>query len=369
MSDPRQTNLANILVNYCVKVQPGQWVAVLGSVIAEPLINQIQDKIVQAGGYPTIQFFSEALDESFMRSASEDQLKWISPLSELIYSKADAVISVWATRNVKSHSQIPAERSRIQQLSAQQLMQVFSQRMAAGSLKWVGTQYPCQSYAQEAEMSLWEYEDFVYSATLADQPDAVSAWQKVKQNQQRYADYLRGKKDIRIRSPHADLHLSIEGRDFLNDGGESNMPGGEIYTSPVENSANGWIEFTYPAIEDGREVTGIRLEFADGKVTRASAQKNEDFLLEMLEVDAGARYLGEFAFGTNYGITHFSKSLLFDEKIGGTIHLALGNGFPEIGSKNTSSLHWDMVCDMRSGEITADGEVFYRDGHFVIQGK
>ncbi|MEM5774990.1 MAG: aminopeptidase, partial [Anaerolineaceae bacterium] len=297
MSDPRQTNLADILVNYCVKARPKQWVAVVGNIIAEPLVNDIQEKIVQAGGYPAALFFSETLDETLMRLASEEQLQWVSPVWDTVYNKADAIISVWSSRNLKALNSIPAEKSRIQQSVMQPLMQIFSQRMASGSLKWVGTQYPCQSYAQEAEMSLREYEDFVYAATLADQPDAVSAWEKVKQHQQQHISYLHGKKSIHIRSPHADLRLSIDGRDFINDGGEVNMPGGEIYTSPVEDSANGWIEFNYPAIEHGREVSGIRLEFADGRVTRATSDRNEDFLLEMLEMDAGARILGEFAIG------------------------------------------------------------------------
>jgi aminopeptidase len=262
-------------------------------------------------------------------------------------------------------SNISAEKLNIEQNAERGLREIFSKRMAEGKAKWVGTQYPCLSYAQEAEMSLREYEEFVYSATFANQPDPIAAWENIRKNQQKYVDFLKGKKTIYIRGDHADLHLSVDGRTFINEGGEENMPGGEVFTSPVENSANGWIDFTYPAIMHGHEVQGIRLEFKDGKVIKATAEKNEDFLIKMLDVDENARYLGEFAFGTNYGIQRFTKNLLFDEKIGGTIHLALGEGFEDAGGKNMSSIHWDMICDMHHGEILADGEIFYKDGHFV----
>jgi aminopeptidase len=170
-----------------------------------------------------------------------------------------------------------------------------------------------------------------------------------------------------VKGPDVDLSLSIDGRTFINADGENNMPSGEIFTSPVEDSANGWIKFTYPAIMSGREMEGVELEFKDGKVVTAKAEKNEDFLLAMLDTDENARFLGEFAIGTNYGITKFTKSILFDEKLGGTMHLAVGAGFPESGSKNQSSIHMDMICDMRKdSEITIDGELFYKDGEFQV---
>lgn len=216
-------------------------------------------------------------------------------------------------------------------------------------------------------MSLREYEDFVYSATYADQADPIKRWQDIYENQQRLVDWLKGKKDVVVRGPNADLKLSIEGRTFINCYGDKNMPDGEIFTGPVEDSVNGWIKFTYPAIEGGREVEGVELEFKDGKVVAARAQKNEDFLLSMLDSDAGARYLGEFAIGTNYGIQRFTKSILYDEKIGGSIHMAVGAGYPESGSRNESSIHWDFICDMRdNSEILVDGELFYKNGEFKV---
>ena len=242
------------------------------------------------------------------------------------------------------------------------------QRAAEGSWRWVVTQFPCPAYAQEADMSLREYENFVYAATFCDQPDPVQAWGEVRVRQQRLVDWLRGKRQVAVRGPNIDLTLSIEGRTFINSDGRRNMPSGEIFTGPVEDSVNGWVRFSYPAIRAGREVEGVELEFAQGKVVAARAKKNEAFLLSQLDSDWGARFLGEFAFGSNYGITRFTKSILYDEKIGGTLHMAVGAGYPETGSQNHSSVHWDFICDMRdNSEVLIDGELFYRNGEFQTE--
>jgi aminopeptidase len=180
-------------------------------------------------------------------------------------------------------------------------------------------------------------------------------------------DWLKGKDEVRVQGPNVDLNLSIAGRTFINSDGKRNMPSGEIFTGPVEDSANGWVHYTYPVIVAGREISGIKLTFKNGKVVQATAEKNEDFLLSALDSDEGARYLGEFAVGTNYGIDRFTKNILYDEKIGGTFHMALGAGYPETGSKNKSAIHWDMICDMRDGgQILVDDELFYENGHFKV---
>lgn len=216
-------------------------------------------------------------------------------------------------------------------------------------------------------MSLRDYADFVYKATFVDQPDPVQCWNDLYHEQQRLVDWLKGKKEVTVRGPHIELNLSIEGRTFINSDGKNNMPSGEIFTGPVEQSVNGWVQFTYPAIRDGREVEGVELRFEAGKVVQATAKKNQDYLLSCLDSDAGARYLGEFAIGTNYGIQRFTKSILYDEKIGGTLHMAVGSGYPETGSQNQSSIHWDFICDMREdSEIYVDGELFYKNGQFQI---
>jgi aminopeptidase len=237
----------------------------------------------------------------------------------------------------------------------------------AGEMTWVYTIYPCPAYAQEADMSLREFEDFVYQSTFADTPNPVERWHALRDEQQRYVDWLAGRSRVEIRGPNAEIAFSVQGRKFINSSGRDNMPSGEIFTSPVENSADGWVEFSYPAIHGGREVEGVRLVFENGKVVEATAKKNEAYLLSMLDSDPGARYLGEFAIGTNYGIDRFTKLILFDEKMGGTIHMAVGNSYPESGGVNSSSIHWDMICDVRrDSEIRVDGELLYRNGEFRI---
>jgi aminopeptidase len=246
-------------------------------------------------------------------------------------------------------------------------MNTQMRRSAEGKYRWVYTIFPTNAYAQDAEMSLSEYEDFVYKACLPDMDDPVGYWQRFSKRQQNIIDWLKGKKCVYIRGEETELTLSIEGRPFINCDGRYNMPDGEVYTSPVEDSVNGHVYFSYPAIEDGKEVTGVRLWFENGKVVKASAEKNEDYLLKMLDTDAGSRTLGEFAIGTSPNINRFTREILFDEKINGSFHMALGAGYPESGSKNQSAIHWDMICDLRNGgEIRVDGDLLHKNGRFVI---
>jgi aminopeptidase len=247
------------------------------------------------------------------------------------------------------------------------IMDAYMRRGASGELRWTLTQYPCLAYAQEADMSLSDFENFVYKATFADQPDPVKLWKKIEADQEKLVQWLKGKKNMQLLSPNIDITLSIEGRPFKNSTAMHNMPGSEIFTSPVEDSMNGWVNYSYPAIRLGREVEGIHLEFENGRVVKASAGKNEDYLIKMLDQDAGARTIGELGIGTNYSIDRFTKSILYDEKIGGTIHTAVGAGYPEVGGQNKSALHWDMICDMRKdSEIRVDGDLFYKDGQFQV---
>lgn len=367
MIDPRAKKLAELLVNYSVSVEPGEWVYILGNIVAEPLINEVLRAVLEAGGNPTLIMDSAQLSETKMRCADDAQLEWVSPTEKLLMEEADALISLRATSNTRSLTGIDPQKQQTYQNARRELTQTYLERSAAGELKWVVTQYPCPALAQEADMSLRDYADFVYGATFADQDDPVASWQDLHTKQQKIIDWLEGKKEVIVKSPNADLRLSIEGRTFINSDGKKNMPSGEIFTGPVEDSASGWVEFTYPAIQSGREVSGVRLEFEDGKVVKASAEKNEAFLVSQLDSDEGARYLGEFAIGTNYGIQQFTKSILFDEKIGGSFHLAVGSGYPETGSKNKSSIHWDFICDIKEdSEIRVDGELLYRDGKFQI---
>jgi aminopeptidase len=367
MTDVRLENLAKILVQYSTKVTRGDWVWVRGDVHSLPLVNEVVRYVLRAGANVNITLGSDDLTEINLLESSEEQLKWVSPIEKTLIEQVDVMIAIWGAINTRNLSNIDPDRQRTRQQARRGLTQTYMQRAAEGKLRWTLTNFPCPAFAQDADMSLREYEDFVYSATYADQADPIKRWQDIYENQQRLVDWLKGKKDVVVRGPNADLKLSIEGRTFINCYGDKNMPDGEIFTGPVEDSVNGWIKFTYPAIEGGREVEGVELEFKDGKVVAARAQKNEDFLLSMLDSDAGARYLGEFAIGTNYGIQRFTKSILYDEKIGGSIHMAVGAGYPESGSRNESSIHWDFICDMRdNSEILVDGELFYKNGEFKV---
>ena len=367
MTDPRLKKLADLLVSYSVKVQPQEWVLINGHMMAEPLVSEVLRAVLEAGGYPQVLLHSDDIVENSLKYASDDQIDWISPATKLLYQEADVLIALRAFENTRHMAGIDPKKQQRSAQAKQELMRIYMERSASGDLKWTLTNYPCPAYAQDADMSLSDYEDFVYQATYCDRDDPVAEWQRIHNEQQKVVDWLKGKKQVTVKSPNADLTLSIEGRTFINSDGTHNMPSGEVFTGPVEDSANGWVEYTYPAIEQGKEVTGIRLEFKDGKVVKASAEKNEEFLLAMLDSDEGARYLGEFAIGTNYGIQQFTKSILYDEKIGVSFHMALGMGYPETGSKNVSSIHWDMICDIRTdSEIKVDGELLYKDGKFKI---
>ncbi|MEA2008945.1 MAG: aminopeptidase [Chloroflexota bacterium] len=367
MIDPRIKKLANLLVNYSIEVQPGDWILIRGDHIAEPLVSEVYRAVLEAGGHPTVQMGSDALGKNRFQYSSDEQLKWISPLEKMMVEKIDASINIVATANTRSLTSVDPAKQQLFQLAHRELMATYMKRSAEGNLKWVVVQYPCPAFAQEADMSLDEFADFVFSTTFVDKDDPIKAWENLHDEQQVIIDWLKGKKEVTVKSPNADITLSIEGRTFINSDGKHNMPSGEVFTGPVEDSANGWVNFTYPAITGGREVEGVRLEFKDGKVVHASAEKNEEYLISQLDTDEGSRYLGEFAIGTNYGITKFTKSILFDEKIGGSFHMAVGAGYPETGSKNKSSIHWDFICDVQEdSEIHVDGELFYKDGQFQI---
>jgi aminopeptidase len=367
MADPRVERLANLLVTYCTAVKPGDWVLVRGHVQALPLVEEVVRNVAKAGGNPTVLLDSETIDEIILREAAEAQLTWTSPLDEIMADQLDVRIVIRATHNTRALTGVDPKRQQLQQNARRKFLQTYMRRSAEGVHRWVGTLYPCPAFAQEADMSLADYEDFVYAATFADQPDPLQGWLAIHDTQQRLVDWLKGKDRIEVRGPNVDLRLSIAGRTWINSDGKRNMPSGEIFTGPVEDSANGWVRFSYPAVYGGREVEGVEFEFKEGKVVRATAQKNEAYLLSQLDSDEGSRFLGEFAIGTNYRIQKFTKNILYDEKIGGTIHMAVGAGYPETGSRNQSSVHWDFICDMRrDSEIYVDGTLFYKDGQFVI---
>jgi aminopeptidase len=366
--DPRVDKMADVLVNYSTEVRPGQLVQIrVLDPIAQPLALAIYRHVLEAGGNAVITMAPSGADYIFLKHASNEQINWLSPTNMWLIENIDVLISISAPVNTKALSNIDSQRVSQLRRTNQPWLNTYMQRASAGSLHWVTTQYPTQAAAQDAEMSLTEYEDFVYGACMVTEADPVGHWKSIHDEQQRLVDWLKGKERVEVSGENIDLSLSIKDRTFINASGLRNFPDGEIFTGPVEDSVNGWVKFTYPAIYQGREVEGVELRFENGKIVNATATKGEDYLNSILNTDEGARYLGEFAIGTNRGIQKFTRNILFDEKIAGTVHMAVGKGYPDTGSKNDSAHHWDMICDMRSGgEIRVDGALFYQNGEFNV---
>lgn len=372
MRDPRLDKLAQVLVRYSVAVRPGDVVFIKGSTVAEPLAVAVLHAVLRAGGHPWVRLLPEDADWVFLRHASENQLAFVSPIEKHIISTVNVYISFWGTANTRALSNIDPKKQVSASRARQPILRKFMKRAALPPdhpkrLRWVGTAYPCHASAQEAEMSLPEWADFVFRAGKLDRPDPIAAWKHVGVAQQRLADHLNRCRELHIRAPNGtDIRFGIAGRRWINCQGHENFPDGEVFTAPIEDATEGVVVFSYPAVYDGREVENVRLKFRAGRVVDASAGKNEEFLIRMIDQDRGARVLGELALGTNYDITRYVKDTLFDEKIGGTFHTALGAAYPESGGLNQSGLHWDMVCDLRRGGVVeADGRIISRNGRFT----
>ncbi len=367
MRDPRVAALARILVRHSTRVEEGDVCTIEGASAAEPLLQAVYEEVLRAGGNPIVQMALAEQQSAFFEHAADSQLDWVSPTSEWIVENADVRIAVMASENTRALSQVPPERQTRVQAARQHLMKRMMERSAEGSYRWALTLFPTNAYASEASMSLSAYEDFYYGACLADQDDPIAAWARQADETERLAEWIEGRREVHIRGEGTDLRLGIEGRRFIAAGGRHNMPDGEFFTGPIEDSAEGEITFHLPASYAGRDVAGVRFRFEGGKVVDASAERGEDFLIQMLDTDEGARRLGELGIGTNYGITDGTGEILLDEKIGGTVHLAVGRSYPETGGVNESAIHWDMICDLRrGGSIEVDGKTLQRDGEFAV---
>lgn len=372
MADPRVTNFAKVLVERCTSVQPGDRILIEATTAAEPLVRELYVQILEKGGHPHAllqlpDMFFPNHEDLLLMHGNDSQIDFVPTFQKLAYDQFEGRIRVHSATNTRSQTSIDSSRLQRRGKSTGVITETQMRRGAEGAFKWVTTLYPTDAYAQDAEMNFEQYADFVFRAVHANENDPVAYWKQVEKDQQAAVDFMENKSQVILRGPNVDLTLSVKGRKFLNSCGTHNMPDGEIFTGPVEDSVNGWVKFTYPAIYGGVAVEGAELTFSDGKVTQAHADKNQDYLLKMLESDAGARYLGEFAIGTNFEIDKFTGQILFDEKIGGSFHMALGAGYPETGAKNKSVIHWDMICDMRKdSEILVDGELFYKNGEFVF---
>ncbi len=359
---------AKVLVEYSTGVKKNDLVIIRAtSCEAQPLVKEIYKQVLLKGANPVVKTVMEGLGETFIKYANDEQLEYIDPMTELEYEKADVLISIGAPTNTKSMAKADSKKMAKRSAATRELSNKMLQRSAEGKLKWVIADFPTNALAQEAKMSLDEYTEFLINACYLNLDDPVAKWKEIDKEQQRLADYLNKTTKLHIIGEETDITFDTTGRKWLNCSGQCNFPDGEIYTSPVENSANGTIYFDFPQIYRGNESQKIRLKLENGKVVEATAEKGEEYFLNMINMDEGAKFVGEIAIGTNSMIQEITGNILFDEKIGGAIHMALGASYPEAGGKNVSGLHWDLIKNMKNGsEIYADDVLIYKDGKFVI---
>jgi aminopeptidase len=367
MTDPRVAKLADLIVNYSLALKPGDLVRIDGGTVAAPFIKELYRAALLAGANPRTKVEVEGIDVVAVNSSSEEQLTFVSEIERFEIENVDAIVTIWADRNTRSLSQSDPVRVSKRIASRRTLTNRLWERIDEGNAKWVGTRFPTEAHAQDAEMPLSDYEDFVYGAChVRPDEDPVAHWQGTSVDLHERARELKTFSELRIVGPDTDLRVNVAGRGWIAADGKLNMPDGEIFTSPVETETEGEIRFSFPAIFQGRGVEDIRLRFEGGRVVQAQAGKGNDFLQSLLDMDEGARILGEVAFGLNYEIDRFTRDILFDEKIGGTMHFALGSSFKQIGGQNESGLHWDMICDLRAdGEVYGDGELVWKAGRFL----
>lgn len=366
MTDPRVAKLARLLVTYSLRLKKGEILRINGEVVSLPLAKAVFEAAIEAGAYPYIALNVPEAEEMLLKKGSADQLSFFQPVHKLEFEKVDAFMTIWGSENLNYLSGVDPKRQAAKQKARGPHVKKLFARLAARKAKWVGTQFPTMADAQKAGMSLADYETFVFEAGHIHAADPAKHWQAVEKEQVRLKKILDAVDQLHVRSTDTDLKLRVAGRKWISCHGDQNFPDGEIFTCPVETSVEGTIRFSYPAVYGGREVENVRLTLRKGRVISEAADKNQAYLTAMLNMDKGARTVGEFAVGTNYEIKRFTGNTLFDEKIGGTCHMAMGAAFPEAGGKNNSGLHWDMVCDMNQGEITADGKTIYRNGRFTI---
>ena len=333
----------------------------MGGIAAEPLMRDVYAHLLQVGAIPIPQIDLRGAEELFFKHARDIHYKETPPAVWALNEHADALIEIMAPTNTRALAAVDPQKQQALVKRDEDL-----HRMVEDKDRWVLTLFPTEARAQQTGMSLDDYEELVFGAMALNEDDPVLYWREKARERDRLIERLQKVREVRIVGTETNLVLSVQGRKFLNDDGTYNMPGGEVFTSPVEDSANGSIFLGLPVAVSGREVSGVRLRFEDGRVVEASAEKGEEYLDAALDTDAGARFLGEIGIGTNYDIPRTTKSGLFDEKLGGTVHIAIGYSIPGTGGKNGSSVHWDLVCDLRQGgELYADGELIQKDGRFI----
>jgi aminopeptidase len=367
MTDPRLARLGELIVEYSLGLGPGSVFRIDVSPLGAPLAVELYRAALRAGAHPYVNVELERLPELLAKEGNDEQIDFVSPIAKAELELVDAVVSIWAESNTRALSNVPPERHQRVIAAGRPLNQRRWERISAGDMRWCGVVFPTAAHAQDAQMSLAEYERFVFRACHVEADgDPVGHWRGVREELAQHAEHLARATELRILGPDTDLRVLVGGRRWDAADGRYNMPDGEVYTSPVETATEGEIRFTFPAIFRGREVEDIRLRFESGEVVAAEAERGSDFLDALLRLDDGARRLGEVAFGLNYEIDRLTNNTLFDEKIGGTMHVALGSAFEDLGGRNKSGLHWDLVCDLRAeGQVYADGELVWQAGRFL----
>ncbi|MBW2146766.1 MAG: aminopeptidase [Deltaproteobacteria bacterium] len=354
MKDPRVEELARILIHYSLEVEPHDVVLIRTSELGKPLALAAYERILEAGAHPLLGVYFEEAERLHLERGTEQQIDYLPAIRLLEARNIDSFLHIAAPTNRRLLSRVAPVKISRRRVAMRPVSEIIVQQK-----RWVLVDFPTQALAQEAEMSLEEYEDFLFRATNID-------WKAMDRLQERLKKKLDPAVKIRIVGPDTDISFAIRGRQAVKCTGKRNMPDGEVYLSPLERSANGHVSFEFPAIYNDREVSGIRLVFRRGQVVEATAEKGEDFLLAMLDTDAGARFVGELGIGLNDSIQRFTRNILFDEKMGGTIHIALGQSYKKAGGKNRSAIHWDMIKDLRSGgRIFLDECCIFKDGRFI----
>jgi len=358
---PDPARFAALLCDYCLDVQSGQQVVVRSSTLAAPLLLALQEELLVREAWPLIRTELPGADEGFWQHARDAHLDGFPPAELAEAQGTDASIGIQAPANTRALAHVDAERM------ARAARARAPVREAALARRWCLTLWPTAAGAQQAGMGTTEFAAFVRRALFLDRGDATAAWSELRHFQSRLIERLQSARELRIEADGTDLTLSVEGRTWINSDGKRNMPSGEVFTGPHEASAEGRIRFTIPSSPRGVEVSGIELELREGRVVDARAERGEEYLKATLATDDGSSLLGEIGIGTNFGIDRPVGAILFDEKIGGTVHLAVGRSYPETGGTNQSAVHWDMICDLRrGGTLSADGEPIQRDGRFLV---
>ncbi len=357
---------AQLLVNYCMEIKPTERLYINTTTLAEPLVREVYRAALRAGATVEVEMDFREKSKIFHEEAHLDSQLDFVPLQ---YAKAmldfDAYLYIKAPFNLRESANANEEKTKRQKAALAPFSKKYFDRAATREMKRNFCLYPTIASAQEAGMSLEEYEHFVYNACKLYEPDPMAAWLNVRKEQQRFVDTLNAAQNVRYLSAKTDISFNTKGRKWINSDGQTNMPSGEVYTSPVEDSVNGVVHFDYPCLYMGKEVQDVTLYVTDGYIEKWEAGQGKDFLDYVFSLE-GTRRFGEAAIGTNYSINRMTKNILFDEKIGGTIHMAIGQSYPQCGGKNESTVHWDMISDMtKGGKIFADGQLIYENGLFL----